>query len=232
MTSPLTGTSADADPLAITEDFLPVPERAVDVDLTGAFTKLLFRSSVTRRRREEDARAAASTQRDLLRGLLEVDDALGAIQGRQAVPGYGLLPREHLDVMAAAIQTVLRRKLAGAGVTPMRLDGYLAQPAVSDIVERRPQAGIPAETVMETLITGFYWNDEVLRRGQVLVSSEAPAEFEPTPPSTEAAAPDGAPGAEPAQGAGATSADSSKPRRKPFPKKPRRGRSNRSRHGK
>ncbi|MFC1442792.1 nucleotide exchange factor GrpE [Streptacidiphilus sp. N1-10] len=219
-----TGTEVSTDPLAITEDFLPVPERALDVDLADAFTKLLFRSSIARRRREEDARAAESAQRGLLLGLLEVDDVLFAVQEKQAQLPPGIPRPDNLVEMAAAVQGILRKKLAVAEVSPMRLLNYVAHPAVADIVGRVPSADKPDETVVAVVRNGFNWRGDVLRRAEVEVAVPWTGQDpEPAP----ALAPAAAPVPEPQ--------DASEPRRPPAPRqrkqpsarKPRKTRSSR-----
>ena len=217
-----TGTEVSTDPLAITEDFLPVPERALDVDLADAFTKLLFRSSIARRRREEDARAAESAQRGLLLGLLEVDDVLFAVQEKQAQLPPGIPRPDNLVEMAAAVQGILRKKLAVAEVAPMRLVNYLAHPAVADIVGRVPSADRPDETVVSVVRNGFNWRGDVLRRAEVEVAvpwtGTAPL---PAPETASEAAP------EPVPERSSTSAP--RQRKQPAARKPRKARSHRKR---
>jgi hypothetical protein len=217
-----TGTEVSADPLAITEDFLPVPERALDIDLTDAFTKLLFRSSISRRRREEDARTAESAQRGLLLGLLEVDDVLFAVQEKQAQLPPGIPRPDNLVEMAAAVQGILRKKLAVAEVAPMRLMNYIAHPAVADIVGRVPSADKPDETVVSVVRNGFNWRGDVLRRAEVEVA--VPWSGAAPPPAAEAGpGPTPAPEAEPAPEPKRTPAP--RQRKQPSARKPRKARS-------
>jgi hypothetical protein len=217
-----TGTEVSADPLAITEDFLPVPERALDIDLTDAFTKLLFRSSISRRRREEDARTAESAQRGLLLGLLEVDDVLFAVQEKQAQLPPGIPRPDNLVEMAAAVQGILRKKLAVAEVAPMRLMNYIAHPAVADIVGRVPSADKPDETVVSVVRNGFNWRGDVLRRAEVEVA--VPWTGAAPPPAAEAGpGPTPAPEAEPAPEPKRTPAP--RQRKQPSARKPRKARS-------
>jgi hypothetical protein len=217
-----TGTEVSADPLAITEDFLPVPERALDIDLTDAFTKLLFRSSISRRRREEDARTAESAQRGLLLGLLEVDDVLFAVQEKQAQLPPGIPRPDNLVEMAAAVQGILRKKLAVAEVAPMRLMNYIAHPAVADIVGRVPSADKPDETVVSVVRNGFNWRGDVLRRAEVEVA--VPWTGAAPPPAAEAGpGPTPAPEAEPAPEPKRTPAP--RERKQPSARKPRKARS-------
>ncbi len=177
-----------ADPLAIDEQPLPVPAGAATVDLADAFGKLLFRSAFAQRKRAEEAAGAESGLRDLLLGLLEVDDALGAISAPDAAPPpYAeLLPGTPAVAQAGAAATrrLLRLKLARAGVRPMSFDNRLANTGVSEIVATVPVAGVPEDTVVEVVQAGFFWQDQVLRRARVVVSvlpDEPAAAQEPEP---------------------------------------------------
>ncbi|GJF27411.1 hypothetical protein KNE206_01110 [Kitasatospora sp. NE20-6] len=180
---------------------LEVPQRALDVDLAQAFSQLLFRASLLQRLRDEEARAARSGQRDLLGLLVDVDDALAAL---------GLDPDLVRLGRSSGIEATRRRllgKLAKAGVRPMRLEGLPADPVLSEIVGTEVRAGLEPETVVQSVVTGFFWNDEVLRRAQVVVatppadprtdpSADQPAD-QPADPRTEPSAgppvPDGPP---------------------------------------
>lgn len=153
---------------------LPVPERARALDLGQSFTQLLFRASMLTRKREEEAQAARAAQQELLGALVEVDDALASL---------GLDPElVHLG-RGAGIEATRRRllgRLARAGVRPMRLEGLTADPVLAEIVGTEPRPGVAPETVVQTVVTGFFWGDEVLRRAQVVVAAPVP---EPEPES-------------------------------------------------
>ncbi|MER8187374.1 nucleotide exchange factor GrpE [Kitasatospora sp. NPDC094015] len=155
---------------------LEVPQRALEVDLAQSFSQLLFRASLLQRLRGEEARAATAAQRDLLGLLVEVDDALAALGLDQELVLLG---------RGSGIEATRRRllgKLAKAGVRPMRLEGLAADPALSEIVGSEVRPGLEPETVVQTVVTGFFWNDEVLRRAQVVVAAPPPAPGEPAEP--------------------------------------------------
>ncbi|MED7948125.1 nucleotide exchange factor GrpE [Streptomyces sp. BE303] len=154
---------------------LEVPQRALEVDLPQAFGQLLFRASMLQRRRAEEAQAAKAAQRELIAALVEVDDALASL---------GLDRELVLLGRGGGIEATRRRllgKLAKAGVRPMRLDGLAADPALTEIVGSEPRRGVEPETVVETVVTGFFWGDEVLRRAQVVVAAHVPAPAEHVP---------------------------------------------------
>ncbi|MFC6595162.1 nucleotide exchange factor GrpE [Kitasatospora paranensis] len=162
-----------------TAEPLAVPQRALDVDLGQAFSQLLFRASLLQRLRDDEARAARAAQRDLLGLLVEVDDALAAL---------GLDPELVRLGRSTGIEATRRRllgKLAKAGVRPMRLEGMAADPVLSEIVGTEARTGLEPETVVQSVVTGFFWNDEVLRRAQVVVATT------PAPPSAEHPEPTG-----------------------------------------
>ncbi|MFJ9606866.1 nucleotide exchange factor GrpE [Kitasatospora sp. NPDC101176] len=188
-----------ADPIAGPADGLrplDVPQRALEVDLDQAFSQLLFRASLLQRLRAEEAQTARATQRDLLGILVEVDDALASLGLDQELVLLG---------RGAGIEATRRRllgRLAKAGVRPMRLEGLAADPALTEIVGVEPRAGVAPETVLRTVITGFFWGEEVLRRAQVVVA--APPGPDPAPEPVHAADTGGPGGFEGFGGAGAT----------------------------
>ncbi|MFD0526398.1 nucleotide exchange factor GrpE [Kitasatospora arboriphila] len=156
-----------------TAEPLEVPQRALDVDLAQAFSQLLFRASLLQRLRDDEARAARAAQRDLLGLLVDVDDALAALSLDPELVRLG---------RTSGIEATRRRllgKLAKAGVRPMRLEGMAADPGLSEIVGTEARTGLEPETVVQSVVTGFFWNDEVLRRAQVVVATAPP------PPSAE-----------------------------------------------
>ncbi|MFD7983349.1 nucleotide exchange factor GrpE [Kitasatospora indigofera] len=200
---------AGPDPLAIDEQPLPVPPGAAAVDLADAFGKLLFRSAFAQRKRAEEAKEAESGLRDLLLGLLEVDDALGAIAGPELQPapyperllGAPALATAQAQAGVAATRRLLRLKLARAGVRPMSFDNRLANTAVSEIVATTPVPGMPEDTVVEVVQAGFFWQDQVLRRARVVVSvlpEELPEEPSEELPEESPAGPAAEPAPEPA----------------------------------
>ncbi|MGW7585347.1 nucleotide exchange factor GrpE [Kitasatospora sp. NPDC054768] len=165
-----TGTPA-ADPLDGRRR-LEIPPGVDDVDLEQAFGRLLFRASLLGSKLTEQKQAARAEQRELLGILVEVDDALAALG----------LDRELVALGRGAGLEATRRRLLGqlakAKVRPMRLEGMTADPDLTEIVGTEPRAGVAPETVVRTVVTGFFWGDEVLRRAQVVVAAPEP---EPDP---------------------------------------------------
>ncbi|WP_329584801.1 nucleotide exchange factor GrpE [Kitasatospora sp. NBC_01250] len=182
MTTPQTHEPHEPPLTPVPGEPLAVPQRALEVDLAQAFSQLLYRCSLLQRLRGEEARAAREAQQELLGLLVEVDDALVALsQDRESVlPGR----RAGID----ATRRRLLGKLAKAGVRPMRLDGLAADPALAEIVGGEPRADVPPETVVQTVVTGFFWQDEVLRRAQVVVATTPATTPETVPDTTDATA--------------------------------------------
>ncbi|MFD7450449.1 nucleotide exchange factor GrpE [Kitasatospora sp. NPDC059827] len=166
-----TASTAPAGPTAPTAALLDghrpleVPPGAEAVDLEAKFTQLLFRSSLLGNKLTEQKQQARAEQRELLGVLIEVDDALTALG----------LDRELVALGRGAGLEATRRRLLGrlakAGVRPMRLEGLAADPALTEIVGTEVRPGVAPETVLQTVVTGFFWEQEVLRRAQVVVAA-------------------------------------------------------------
>ncbi|MFD4660482.1 nucleotide exchange factor GrpE [Kitasatospora sp. NPDC058444] len=144
---------------------LEIPPGVEDVDLEQAFGRLLFRASLLGGKLTEQKQAARAEQRELLGILVEVDDALAALG----------LDRELVALGRGAGLEATRRRLLGqlakAKVRPMRLEGMTADPDLTEIVGTETRPGVAPETVVRTVVTGFFWGDEVLRRAQVVVAA-------------------------------------------------------------
>lgn len=173
--SPLDGSPLVGSPLADHRP-LEVPPGVESVDLAAKFTQLLFRASLLGNKLTEQKQQARAEQRELLGVLVEVDDALAALG----------LDRELVALGRGAGLEATRRRLLGrlakAGVRPMRLEGLAADPALTEIVGTEVRPGVAPETVVQTVVTGFFWEQEVLRRAQVVVAApESAPESVPVP---------------------------------------------------
>lgn len=144
---------------------LEVPPGVESVDLEAKFTQLLFRASLLGNKLTEQKQQARAAQRELLGVLVEVDDALAALGLDRELVAHG---------RGAGLEATRRRllgRLAKAGVKPMRLEGLAADPALTEIVGTEVRPGVAPETVVQTVVTGFFWEQEVLRRAQVVVAA-------------------------------------------------------------
>ncbi|MFE7531032.1 nucleotide exchange factor GrpE [Kitasatospora sp. NPDC057542] len=147
---------------------LEVPPGVEDVDLEQAFGRLLFRASLLGGKLTEQKQAARAEQRELLGILVEVDDALAALRLNPELVALG-----RGDGLEATRRRLLGQ-LAKARVRPMRLEGMTADPDLTEIVGTEARSGVAPETVVRTVVTGFFWGDEVLRRAQVVVAAPEP----------------------------------------------------------
>ncbi|MFF7989198.1 nucleotide exchange factor GrpE [Kitasatospora xanthocidica] len=155
---------------------LEIPPGVEEVDLERKFVQLLFRASLLGSKLTEQRQAARAEQRDLLGILVDVDDALAALGLDRELVAMG---------RGEGIEATRRRllgRLAKAKVRPMRLEGMTADPDLAEIVGVEARPGVAPETVVRTVLTGFFWEDEVLRRAQVVVAApESEQEPEPEP---------------------------------------------------
>ncbi|MEU8892308.1 nucleotide exchange factor GrpE [Streptomyces sp. NPDC048442] len=156
--------------------------------------QLTFRAQALENRKA----ATERTLRSLLEGLLTVDDILTDAVQRAA--GNGTEPTRVVPALfeeqIGAAHRVLRQQLLAAGVEPMDLVGSKAVPSISRVVAEEPRASVPADTVLEERVTGFYADREVLREAVVVVAvpgpdpAPAPSAAPPTLPVPPAAAPE------------------------------------------
>ncbi|MFI0975587.1 nucleotide exchange factor GrpE [Streptomyces sp. NPDC021093] len=159
--------------------------------------QLTFRAQALENRKA----ATERTLRSLLEGLLTVDDILTDAVQRAA--GNGTEPPRAVPALfeeqIGAAHRVLRQQLLAAGVEPMDLVGSKAVPSISRVVAKEPRASVPADTVLEERVTGFYADREVLREAVVVVAVPGPdpdpdpdpvPDPAPAPPAPSAAAPE------------------------------------------
>ncbi|MFJ4879510.1 nucleotide exchange factor GrpE [Streptomyces sp. NPDC088745] len=175
------------------------PARARPTEQDRRVQQLTFRAQALEKKRA----AVERTLRDLLEGLLEVDDILADAVRRTTAdeangadgtgrPGATQAGPGLLEEQLGAAHRVLRRRLLAAGVEPMDLVGSRAVPSISRVVAREPRASVPADTVLEERVTGFYADREVLREALVVVAVPG-RDPEPEPDPEPTAEPDAAP---------------------------------------
>ncbi|GAB7185862.1 nucleotide exchange factor GrpE [Kitasatospora sp. Ki12] len=153
---------------------LEIPPGVEEVDLERKFVQLLFRASLLGSKLTEQRQAARAEQRELLGVLVDVDDALAALGLDRELVAMG---------RGEGIEATRRRllgRLAKAKVRPMRLEGMTADPDLAEIVGVEARPGVAPETVVRTVLAGFFWEDEVLRRAQVVVAAPE-SEQDPEP---------------------------------------------------
>ena len=154
----------------IVEEPVLVPTEVAEVDLQAEFARLLVRCSKLENRLDDAQQTGIDAQRKMLIGLLDVVDALDRIIQRPAgsdEPGR-VLDRQSRNIEAT--RRLLLQKLALTGVRPLDLAGMVADPMVADSSGYQDNPDLPDETVVRELVKGYWWNKELLRRGQVIVS--------------------------------------------------------------
>lgn len=160
-----------------------VPPAALTSDQERHIAQLSRRVQALEARRAETIVAF----RHLLEGLLEVDDVLSDAVHRssQAQGGRAGAAPEGITEQIGAAHRLLRRHLLTANVAPMDLEGSKAVPSMSRVVATEPRTSIPADTVLEERVAGFYLGNEVLRAADVVVAVPGP---DPEPDPEHAAA--------------------------------------------
>jgi molecular chaperone GrpE len=156
-----------ADPFAITEQPVAIPEAVATADVVATLTRLMVRCAALEQRLHDERSARVAALRELLGGLLEVCDALERMS-RQA-PDHDRQQRS-LDMVVR----LLRQRLSRAGVVAMNLVGMVPDPSIADIEASETHPDLPDETVVSHSTTGYLWNEEVLRRARVVVSRAQP----------------------------------------------------------
>ncbi|MET9686888.1 nucleotide exchange factor GrpE [Streptomyces sp. NPDC006514] len=150
-----------------------------DGDSEPLIAQLRTRCEALERRRARDADELARQRAEseaflhrLLAGLLDVDDALAesvrwsARQDRS----HAAATVESMIEQVSAAHRLLRLRLMGADVRPMDLTHRHAVPDVARVVDTRPTARHPADTVLEERVAGFYLKQQVLRTAEVVVA--------------------------------------------------------------
>jgi len=157
-------------PFPITESPIPLPDEACAVDLAESFAKIVIRCSRLETSLESERRQARRTLRELLLGVLEIDDALDRI-AEDRVEGEDpaiALARCFRNILST--RRLLTNKLNSASVRPMDLRNSVLNPAVADVEGYQLRPDLPDETILEEIMHGYWLSNEVLRRAKVIVS--------------------------------------------------------------
>ncbi|MDI7277902.1 MAG: nucleotide exchange factor GrpE [Anaerolineae bacterium] len=107
---------------------------------------------------EEKERAAHDATRGLLRSLLDVLDDLDRILAQDRLRSVELTRKK------------LWRLLERQGVAAIETVGKPFDPAVAEPGGEEERDDLADETVLQELVTGYRWRDEVLRPAVVIVS--------------------------------------------------------------
>ena len=158
------------DPLAIIEVPFPVPERASRVHLAEEISRLMALRAKLEARAEAERRSALKDKSELLLGLLEIADALDRILQRGAGAEESRQALARIQSNVESTRRLLAQKLAKQRVTRLALTGQVLDPNLADAEEYRDRSDLADETVLSEVISGYWWDNQVLRRAQVIVS--------------------------------------------------------------
>lgn len=160
------------DAFRVVEQIIPLSEHIEYADLSQELNKLYVRCGALQNANEAQQRQSYNAQRSLLLGLLEVADALermlqfsGPIDQDETKK---ILERQRKNLEATL--RLLLQKLANAGVTKIEVLGKILDPATTDADADQEDNMVADETVLREIISGYWWDDTVLRRARVLVS--------------------------------------------------------------
>lgn len=100
--------------------------------------------------------------------VLEVADALDRILERQAQAEGS---DERLLKSIESTRRLMSQKLSKIGVQQIDLVGEILNPELGDIEDTESNPEIAPETVLAEIVKGYRWNELILRRAKVIVSS-------------------------------------------------------------
>lgn len=161
---------SNADPFAIVEQPIPVPDGVASVDIVAEYEKLLVRCSKLEDQVEAGQTEVARVQRQLLAGFLEIVDALDRILDRPANTRDPARDAERQRSSVESTRRLLNQKLSQAGVVPLDLIGRVVEPTVADVEAEEEHSSLPDETIVREAVRGYLWHGEVLRRARVIVA--------------------------------------------------------------
>ena len=145
---------------------LDVPD---NFDLKQSVEEKIIRISKLEDQLVKEQATAKKEMNKFLLDMLEVTDALDRILERQAErSGAG---DEHLLKTVEATRRLHLQKLGKMGVKRMELVGKIMSPKLGDIEDIEDKAGLAPETVLAEIVSGYWWNEQVLRRAKVIVSA-------------------------------------------------------------
>jgi molecular chaperone GrpE (heat shock protein) len=154
----------------VIEEPFPVTQEVAEVDLQAEFTRLLVRCSKLENRLDDAKQSLAESQRKLLHNLLDVVDALDRILQRPLGSEDARQAHERQFRNIETTRRLLLQKLSQVGVRSVDLAGMVADPLLVDMTGYQDNPDLPDETVVREVVKAYLWNEDVLRRGQVIVS--------------------------------------------------------------
>jgi molecular chaperone GrpE (heat shock protein) len=153
----------------ILETPLAIPDLSAGFDLKQAVDGLYDRCSELEDQVQNEHENARKEMKKFLLGLLDVADALERILEKQSDQTGAKAVR--LVKSVESTQRLLSQKLAGMGVQRMILVGKLMDSQLGDSEETEDHPDLEPDTVLTEIVSGYMWNELVLRRAKVIVSA-------------------------------------------------------------
>lgn len=163
--------------LRFDDPYIPVPPAAIDADPAAAMRELFFRVARLEHSLREQRVLAAAEMAEVILSQVAIADELARV-----VEGIGVPTNAQNAMLArgvAALGRQIMEDLRERGVTPIETLGKPPDPDHSDVVGYEDGAGVAEGTVLREVQVGYVWRDMILRRAQVVVSGQAPAQAEP-----------------------------------------------------
>ena len=158
------------DPLAITEQAIPLPPGVEQVSLRTEICGLLERIAKLQNVLEEERRRVSKERRQDLLDLLEIADALDRLLSFTETQRNGEDVFERLYDGVRVTRKMLTQKLARRGVQRMALVGQEVDPALAEILEIQESDTVADDTVIDEIVVGYRLGDEILRHARVIIA--------------------------------------------------------------
>lgn len=136
--------------------------------IESGVSKLIQNIETIRNEFDKQKTGSKAEQMKLLRQMIETVDAFDRI--------FNNLEKENIEldergrILLGNFRSVrkrLMRSLEWEGVT--RIDTDMAEDGMHVISDTRPMYGVKDYTILETIVIGYLWNGEVLRKAEVIV---------------------------------------------------------------
>lgn len=153
----------------ITEEALPVARRNETANVSGEVAVLMRECARLKNQMESERYKADKWKRELLLEILEVMDSMERIQlqvGQQSREVALDNCVSYVQVTAGQLSQVLTRR----EIVPFDTLSKLADPELTEIMDRREQEGCQEGVVIEQVERGYTWEGKRLRRSKVVVA--------------------------------------------------------------
>lgn len=117
-------------------------------------------------RHREEMRATLLSFVDVMDSFDRFFANIGSVHESSADPPFWLAT---VQLIAKQLDQALRK----AGAIPVKCVGLEAEPGRHEIVEAKDVSGMEADTIMEEVVRGYDWGEEILRKPRVIVARGA-----------------------------------------------------------